>query len=124
MPDNLMPIPREQALAGAPLWYPLYRSGLLAPNADANAAKALAERYYGFVPVSPDEAPYVYDPRTDEVRNERHGSLTRPKMHKTPAENAPIEQLLEQLRTIRADLRFREDGIHTTLTVDRQMKEK
>ncbi len=114
----------EQALAGAPLWYPLYRSGLLAPDANANAAKALAERYFGFVPVSPDDAAYVYDPRTDEVRNERHGSTARPKTPPKPAENAPIEQLLQQFRTLRADLRFREDGIHTTLTVDRQVKEK
>jgi hypothetical protein len=114
----------EQALASAPLWYPLYRSGLLAPDADANAAKALADRYFGFVPVSPDDAPYLYDPRTDETRNERHGSSARPKTPKTPAENAPIQQLLNQLRTIRADLRFREDGIHTTLTVDRQVKQK
>ncbi len=84
----------------------------------------LAERYYGFVPVSPDGAAYVYDRRTDEVRNERHGSPSRPKTPKTLAENAPIKQLLEQLRSIRADLRFREDGIHTTVTVDRQSKEK
>ena len=114
----------EQALAGAPMWYPLYSSGLLAPDADANAAKALADRYFGFVPVSPDDAAYVYDPRTDEVRNERHGSTARPRTPPKPADNAPIEQLFQQLRTIRADLRFREDGIHTTLTVDRQVKQK
>jgi hypothetical protein len=114
----------QQALASAPIWYPLYHSGLVAEGADAAALSALAERYHGFVPVSPDGAPYVYDRRIDEVRNERHGSPSRPRTHRTLAENAQIKQLLEQLRSIRADLRFREDGIHTTLTVDRQVKEK
>ena len=114
----------EQALASAPIWYPLYHTGLIPEGADAAAVNALAERYYGFVPVSPDGAAYVYDRRIDEVCNERHGSPARPKTHRTLAENAQIKQLLEQLRTIRADLRFREDGIHTTLTVDRQVKEK
>jgi len=33
---------------------------------------------------------------------------------------APLTRLLEQLRSIRADLRFREDGIHTVLTIERQ----
>ncbi|HWG46649.1 MAG TPA: hypothetical protein VN688_28060 [Gemmataceae bacterium] len=114
----------EQALASAPIWYPLYHSGLIMEGADRVTVDALAERYYGFVPVSPDGAAYGYDRRTDEVRNERHGSPARPKTHKTLAENAQIKQLLEQLISIRADLRFREDGIHTTLTVDRQAKEK
>jgi hypothetical protein len=113
----------EQALASAPLWYPLYHAGLIAEGSDA-AARELAERYFGFVPVSPDGTRYLYDRRIDEVRNERHGSPARPKTHKTLADNAPIQQLLEQLQTIRADLRFREDGIHTTLTVDRQTKPK
>jgi hypothetical protein len=112
----------EQALASAPLWYPLYRAGLIADGSDAAAVRELAERYYGFVPVSPDGAGFIYDRRLDEVRNERHGSPARPKTPRTLAENTPIRQLLEQLRTIRADLRFREDGIHTTLTVDRQDK--
>jgi hypothetical protein len=114
----------EQALAAAPVWYPLYHSGLVPEGANPVAVAALAERYYGFVPVSPDGAAYVYDRRTDEMRNERHGSPARPKTHRELAENAQIQQLLEQLHSIRADLRFREDGIHTTLTVDRQSKEK
>jgi hypothetical protein len=114
----------EQALTSAPIWYPLYHSGLIPEGANGDTTNILAQRYYGFVPVSPDGTAYVYERRIDEVRNERHGSPARPKTHKTLAENAPIKQLLEQLRTIRADLRFREDGIHTTLTMDRQVKEK
>jgi hypothetical protein len=114
----------EQALASAPIWYPLYHSGVIPPGAEAGAPNLLAERYYGFVPVSPDGAAYVYDRRTDEVRNERHGSPARPRSHKELADNAQLKVLLDQFRSIRADLRFREDGIHTTLTVDRQPKEK
>jgi hypothetical protein len=109
----------RQALAGARAWYPLYRCGLLPEGAKANA---VAEKYYGFVPVSPDATAYVYDRRTDEVRNERHGSPRRPQAHPALAEGAPLKLLLGQLRTLRADLRFREDGIHTTLTIDRQRK--
>ncbi len=114
----------EQALASAPVWYPLYHSGLIPEGANAAVINVLAEKYYGFVPVSPDGTAYAYDRHTGEVRNERHGSPARPKTHRTLEENAPIKQLLEQLRTIRADLRFREDGIHTTLTVDRARNEK
>jgi hypothetical protein len=112
----------EQALASAPLWYPLYHAGLITEKTDAADVRKLAERWYGFVAVSPDGAAYLYDRRTDEVRNERHGSLMRPKRNKLLAEDTQIRQLLEQLQSIRADLRFREDGIHTTLTVDRQGK--
>lgn len=114
----------EQALASAPLWYPLYHSGVIPQGTEGGAPNLLAERYYGFVPVSPDGAAYVYDRRTDEVRNERHGSPARPRTHKELADNAQLKLLLDQFRSVRADLRFREDGIHTTLTVDRQPKEK
>jgi hypothetical protein len=109
----------RQALAGARAWYPLYHTGLLTDGAKASA---LAEKYYGFVPVSPDGTAYAYDRRTDEVRNERHGSSRRPQTHAALAEGAPLKLLLGQLRALRADLRFREDGIHTTLTIDRQRK--
>jgi hypothetical protein len=109
----------QQALAGARAWYPLHHCGLLPEGAKANA---VAEKYYGFVPVSPDGTAYAYDRRTDEVRNERHGSPRRPQAHPALAEGAPLKLLLGQLRALRADLRFREDGIHTTLTIDRQPK--
>jgi hypothetical protein len=109
----------KQALAGARAWYPLYHCGLLPEGAKAGA---VAEKYYGFVPVSPDGTAYAYDRRSDEVRNERHGSPRRPQTHAALAEGAPLKVLLGQLRALRADLRFREDGIHTTLTIDRQRK--
>jgi hypothetical protein len=74
------------------------------------------------VPVSPDGAAYSCDRKPDEVVNARHGPRRRPKTPRALAEDAPLEQLLAQLRSIRADPRFREDGIHTVLTIDRQQK--
>ena len=71
------------------------------------------------MPVSPDGSRYQYDPKMDEVVNERHGSQRRPKLNSDLAEDAPLSRVLEQLRALRADLRFREDGIHTVLTIER-----
>src|SRR5262249_3261519 len=109
-------------LSNEPLWASLYRTGVLAPDRDASKAESVAHRYLGFVPVSPDGSVYKYDPKTDEVLNERHGSQRRPKLHADLAEGAPLCRVLEQLRALRADLRFREDGIHTVLTLQRQNK--
>jgi hypothetical protein len=114
----------QQALAGEPAWFALYRAGLIPADGDSKQVQAIADRWLGFVPVSPDGSPYSYDRKAGEVVNARHGSLRRPKTPKTLAEDAPLTKLLEQLRSIRADLRFREDGIHTVLTIDRQQKEK
>jgi hypothetical protein len=114
----------QQALSNDPVWYALYRCGLVKPDADAATARATAYQYLGFVPVSPDGAAYKYDVKTDEVVNVRHGSQRRPKLQKDLAEDAPLAKLLEQLRTVRADLRFREDGIHTVLTLQRQKAKK
>jgi hypothetical protein len=61
-------------------------------------------------------------PRTDEVVNRRHGSPARPQLHPSLAKDAPLGQLLEQFQTLRADLRFREDGVNTVLTIQRQRK--
>jgi hypothetical protein len=110
----------RQALANEPVWYLVYRSGLVPQGADATRAQDAAFRYLGFVPVSPDGAAYEYVAKTDEVVNQRHGSLRKPQLHKELADDAPLGKLLEQLRSIRADLRFREDGVHTVLTLDRR----
>ena len=56
--------------------------------------------------------------------NERHGSFRKPTLQKTTAENSPLNFLLDQLKSVRADLRFREDGIHTVLTIERSKGEK
>ncbi len=77
-------------------------------------------RYLGFVPVSPDGAAYVYDPRTDEIRNSRHGSLRQPRLHAALEDSSALGRLLDQFRTLRVDLRFREDGVNTVLTIERR----
>jgi hypothetical protein len=115
---------QRQSLANEPIWYVLYRAGLIAPDTAPAKARGAAYHYFGFVPVSPDEAAYRHEAKTDEVVNVRHGSLRRPKPHTDLEKNAPLTQLLEQLRTVRADLRFRADGIHTVLTLQRQKPTK
>jgi hypothetical protein len=113
---------RQQTLANEPVWYALYHAGVVPADASAAQARAAAERWLGFVPAGPDRAAYSYDHKTDEVVNQRHGSLRRPKENRTLAEDSPLARLLENLKSVRADLRFREDGVHTVLTVDRQLK--
>ena len=114
----------RRALANEPLWYALYRGGVLAKDASPEAAGTAARKFFGFVPVSPDGAAYRYESRTDEVVNARHGSLRRPRLHPDLAPESPLAQLLGQLQTVRADLRFREDGIHTVLTIQRKLPKK
>ncbi len=111
----------RQALTNLPAWYVLYHAGLLAPNATEETRRATALRFFGCIPVSPDGSAYVYERKADEVMNQRHGSLRRP-TPQTAAADSPLLQLLEQFRTIRADLRFKEDGINTVLTIERAKK--
>jgi hypothetical protein len=110
---------RRRALANAPVWYAFERSGLLAGRDDAGR-RAVVQNYLGYVPVSPEGAPYRYDPRPDEVVNARHGSPRRPTPHKGVEPDSPLGRLLDQVRTLGVDLRFREDGIHTTITLERK----
>jgi hypothetical protein len=110
----------KRALPNDALWYALYRCGLLAADAPESARQTVALKYLGFVPVSPDEVPYRFDMKTGEVVNLRHGSLRRPQLHAGLAGGSPLAKLLEQFPTLRADLRFREDGLHTVLTIARR----
>ncbi len=117
---RLVEIQTNQAARTAlPIWYALYRANIVPPDAKPEAAADAAYRYLGYVPVSPDGTAFRYDRGMDEVRSERHGSLRKPILERTTADNASFNQLLESLKSIRADLRFREDGIHTVLTMDR-----
>jgi hypothetical protein len=109
----------RQARQGLPVWQALYDCELVPKDAPAEDAAATAFRYLGFVPVSPDGSKYRYDNKYAEVTNERHGSYRVPVLNKTMADDSPVNRLLETLRSIRADLRFREDGIHTVLTLER-----
>ena len=114
----------KRAVANGPYWYALYQSGALAWNASQEGREAAALKFFGFIPVSPDDAAYEYDRRTGDVRNARHGSLARPVLHDKLDEKSALLKLLSQLKTVRTDLRFREDGVHTTLTLDRKKAEK
>jgi hypothetical protein len=53
--------------------------------------------------------------------NARHGSLRQPVLRAGLDAGSPLAQLLEEFRALRADLRFREDGIHTVVTVERRL---
>ena len=110
----------RRAVGNGPLWYALYRSGVLPRAATASVQEEATLRLLGFVPVSPDGAPYFYDRLTGEVWNIRHGSRPWPHLYPDLAEKAPLRQLLDEFRTLRVDLSFREDGVHTVLTIERK----
>src|SRR5262249_34412881 len=98
----------RQALADTTFFYALYRCDLVAPGAPTEKVQRAALHYLGFIPVSPDLAPFAYDAKTREVVNQRHGSLRQPRLHAGVEPGSPLGQLLEDIRSIRADLRFRE----------------
>jgi hypothetical protein len=110
----------RRALPANAVWHALHRSGVIPDDAgEADEAKA-ARHYLGYLPVSPDGSAYLYDRRWDEVFNRRHGSYRQPQLRPTLAFNSPLRALLEEFQTVRIDLRFREDGIHTTLKWQRR----
>jgi hypothetical protein len=111
----------KRGLANNPRWYVLFHDGLLPEDLSGPTMRDVALHYFGFMPVSPEGALYAYDPRTDEVVNARHGSLRQPMLRAGLDADSPLAQLLEEFRTLRADLRFREDGIHTVVTVERRL---
>jgi hypothetical protein len=110
---------QQRALANAPVWYAFQKAGLLTGKDGESARQEVLFQYLGYAPVSPDGASYLYDPRADEVTNTRHGSLRRPTPKPALDPNSPLGQLLEKTRAIDADLRFREDGVHTSVTIRR-----
>ncbi len=103
------------------LLYALYKSNVVGPQDDSATVEAAALQYLGFVPVSPDLAPFRYEWKKDEVVNRRHGSERQPTLNPGVDAASPLGQILEEFATIRADLRFREDGIHTTVTLQRNV---
>lgn len=104
------------------LLYALFHSNVAGPADTSEAVEAAALQYLGYIPVSPDHAPFRYDPQYDEVSNQRHGTLRKPKLHPAIDAASPSGQLLQQLTSIRADLRFREDGVHATVTLHKNVK--
>jgi hypothetical protein len=110
----------RRALGNAPLWYVLFRCGLLPEDLTERTMREAALHTFGYVPLAPDGSTYSYDPRTDEVVNARHGSRRQPVLHRGIDADSPLAQLLEEFRSVRADLRFHDDGLHTTVTIERK----
>ncbi len=110
---------RHEARSALALWYALHRCGLVRPGSPPSEAAEAAFRILGFVPAAPDRTGYRYDRTADELVNDRHGSFRVPMVKPGLAESSPLNRLLDTVQAARIDLRFREDGIHTTLTIDR-----
>ena len=112
----------KRALPNDALWYALYHARLVDDKMPERARRVAAMKFLGFLPVSPDDATYRYDAVKDEVVNQRHGGLGQPRLHATLAEHSPLRGLLTQFPSMRVDLRFREDGFHSVVTVERNAK--
>jgi hypothetical protein len=110
----------RRAVSNMTLLYPLYHGGVITAADDGATIQAAALKYLGFIPVSPDYSPYSYNRKTDEVVNRRHGSIRQPSLQKSLDANSPLAVVLEQFTSLRADLRFREDGINTVVTFTRK----
>jgi hypothetical protein len=108
------------ALLNNEVWNCFYQAGALAPEAAEGPRQETVRRFLGFVPVSPDGSAYRYDARLGEVVNGRHGSLRRPELHGRVAETSELGQLLAQIKALRAELRFLDNGLHTVLTIERR----
>lgn len=108
----------KKALSAVAAWQALYAAGAISPTMSAQEKAAVARRLLGYVPASPDSTAFVFDTRLGQMKNERHGSLSRPAYHAALAPGSSVTQLFSQVRSVRVDLRFREDGIHTTMTLD------
>src|SRR5262249_39694090 len=97
----------------------LFHSGLLPEELTEPTMRKTALRLLSFNPVSPEGSLYHYDVERDEVVNGRHGSLRQPKLHTTRDEASPLSRLLRQFHTVRAEVRFREDGLHAVIDIQR-----
>jgi hypothetical protein len=107
----------RKAQGSAAVWEVLRRAGL-----DPVKGRDEVRRLLGYVPASPDATPYEVDTRHLEVRNQRHGSLSAPVLHDDLADGSPLAALLQPLKSARVQLRFREDGLHTVLTLQRTVR--
>jgi hypothetical protein len=104
----------RRALPTNAVWHALHHS-VIPPGASDDERRTLARQYLGYLPVSPDGSDYRYDPRTDEVVNRRHGSYRQPTLWPALAADAPLQKVFTQLEALQFQLRFREDGVHTTI---------
>lgn len=107
----------ENANAAYAPWEVLYTTGVISPKANRKDAENEAYRFLGYVPSSPDGSAFKWDTKNAEIVNEQFGSRRQPKTPKGLLETSKVNQLFESIETIRADLKFREDGIHTVLNM-------
>jgi hypothetical protein len=102
------------------VWNCFYKTGSLAPDAPEKDRLATARQFLGYVPVSPSGSAYERDQKTGEVVNRRHGSYRRPVLHRDVENDSDLGRFLNRLRTIRAELKFQDNGIHAWLTIERK----
>mgnify|MGYP001282348940 CR=1 FL=1 len=95
---------RSQDRANGLIWFAFYRGGLIDGGTPAATRRDVLHRWLGAVPATPDVAEFRLDSRT---------GLAVPE--KTAA--SPLAKLLAEIADIRADLRFREDGVETTVEI-------
>src|SRR5262249_34960661 len=114
----------HRALGSAAEWYPLFHGGLMPEDPTGQTMREVALRYLGDGPVSPEGAGLRYDPACDEVVNGRHGSLRQPDLRDGVEDSAPLYRFLQEFCRLRTELRFQEEGIRTTFTLERQARKK
>jgi hypothetical protein len=107
-----------QAQSAAAVWEVLYQAGAVSARQTPAERADAARRLLGYAPSSPDGTGFAWDAKSRQVVNAWHGTLSAPTFQARLPPGSALVGLLSQLKSVRADLRFREDGIHTTLTLD------
>jgi hypothetical protein len=102
------------------VWNCFYQAGILSRSTPERDRLATVRKYLGYVPVSPTSSPFEFDPKLGEVLNRRHGSYRTPVLHRSVEDDSELGRLLNHLGTVRAELRFQENGIHAWVTVSRK----
>jgi hypothetical protein len=112
----------RKALAANVMWRPLYEAGLVTPKMTEAERRQVALRLWGFVPAAPDGSAVSWDEATRLVRNARHGTWQTPSPHASLDARSALARFIRGMESLSAELRFREDGIHTTITFKRAGK--
>lgn len=108
---------RRHSLANGPVWQAFFQTGLIDASMPAAQRHDVLFRMLGYVPVAGDGSDERWDERLGEVVNSRYGSA-RQSRSTPPGEPSPsIRRLLDQFAEIGVDLRFREDGVQTLVTL-------
>ncbi len=107
---------RRVSLANlAEVWL-LGQSGAL----DGRSLDEAAERFLGYRIVCPDGGGYSFDAARGESRSTIHGTLAQPHKLDAPPPGSPLTPLLDALSTLTGHLRFTDDGLATTIEIERR----